>query len=73
MSKCATMKRALESIAANTCCGTCREAALVAQKALREVAPANAAQQAKGATCAKCGCPLNEGEARVFTVCDDCW
>ncbi len=23
--------------------------------------------------CAECGCPLNEGEAKTFTVCDDCW
>lgn len=28
------LKNALESIAANTCCGTCQEAALVAKKAL---------------------------------------
>ena len=29
------MRKALESIARNTCCDTCREAALVAQAALR--------------------------------------
>lgn len=28
-------RKALESIAANTCCGTCREAATVAQEALK--------------------------------------
>ena len=30
------MRTALESIAANTCCDSCREAALVAKKALEE-------------------------------------
>ena len=24
-------------------------------------------------TCADCGAPLNEGEAKTFTVCDVCW
>ena len=23
--------------------------------------------------CADCGCDLNEGEAKTFTVCDECW
>lgn len=33
------LEKALRSIAANTCCGTCREAALVAREALRPAAP----------------------------------
>jgi len=26
-----------------------------------------------GPKCADCGAPLNEGEAKTFTVCDACW
>ena len=25
------------------------------------------------AKCKDCGAPMNEGEAKTFTVCDDCW
>lgn len=33
--RCAKLEAALQSIAANSCCGTCREAALVARDALK--------------------------------------
>lgn len=37
--------------------------------------PANVAPPAagEGPRCADCGTPLNEGEAKTFTVCDACW
>lgn len=36
-------------------------------------APGDAPPPDPPATCADCGCALNEGTAKVFTVCDDCW
>jgi NADH pyrophosphatase NudC (nudix superfamily) len=40
---------------------------------LQELEDEVAAEKAKAKTCADCGCDLNEGEAKTFTVCDDCW
>lgn len=53
------MRQALESIAANTCCGTCQEAAIVAKKALLAVAPVQQSaspHNIESAPCKYCGC-----------------
>ena len=39
-------------------------------KVLREMATSSNSDYAK---CKDCGAPMNEGEAKTFTVCDDCW
>lgn len=40
---------------------------------LHPVALAAGARAVPSAKCADCGDPLNEGEAKCFTVCDACW
>jgi NADH pyrophosphatase NudC (nudix superfamily) len=43
------------------------------KQTLQELEDEVAAAKAEDKTCADCGCDLNEGEAKTFTVCDDCW
>jgi NADH pyrophosphatase NudC (nudix superfamily) len=33
----------------------------------------NTSSNSDYAKCKDCGAPMNEGEAKTFTVCDDCW